>query len=77
MYNTVFLNIISLILILALLGLCCCMSISLVAVSRGYSPVVVHELLIVVASLVAEHELSGARASVAAARGLSSCSPCL
>ena len=30
---------------------------SLVAASRGYSPVAVHELLIAVASLVVEHRL--------------------
>ena len=36
---------------------------SLVAVSRGYSLVKVHRLLIVVASLVAEHRLLGVRAS--------------
>ena len=46
---------------------------SLVAVSRGYSLVGVHGLLIVVASLVVEHRLQGTRASVVAARGLSSC----
>ena len=33
------------------------MGLSLVAVSRGYSPVAVHGLLIAVASLVAEHGL--------------------
>ena len=56
-----------------MLGLCCHRSVSLVVVSGGYSLAVVHEPLIAGASLVAEHELSGARASVAAARGLSSC----
>ena len=39
-------------------------------VSRGYSQVAVHGLLIEVASLVAEHWLSGMQASVAAAHGL-------
>ena len=40
----------------------------------AYFLVVVHGLLIVVASLIAEHQLKGTRASVAAAHGLSSCS---
>ena len=40
---------------------------SLVAASRGYSPVVMSRLLIAVASLVAEHGLEGARTSVVAA----------
>ena len=44
-------------LFLAVLGLGCCVGFSLVAVSRGYSPIVEHGLLIVVASLVAEHRL--------------------
>ena len=39
----------------------------------GYSLVAVCGLLIVVASLVAEHRLLGTRASTAAAHGLSSC----
>ena len=43
---------------------------SLVAASRGHSPVVVHGIFIVAASLVAEHRLS---ASVVVACGLSSC----
>ena len=42
---------------------------SLVAVSRGYTLVAVHRLLIVGASLVAEHRLWGAWASVAAPVG--------
>ena len=42
---------------LAVLGLCCFMGYPLVAMSGGYSPVAVHELLIVVASLVVEHRL--------------------
>ena len=41
-------------LFLAVLGLCCCTGFSLVVASGGYSPVAVHGLLIVVASLVAE-----------------------
>ena len=40
--------------------------------SRGYSLVTVREL-IAVASLVAEHRLLGARASVLVTHGLSSC----
>ena len=39
------------------LGLCCCAGFSLVVESRGCSLVVMHGLLIVVASLVAEHRL--------------------
>ena len=42
------------------------------ATSRGYSLVLV-QLLIAVASLVAEYGLQGARASVSVACGLSSC----
>ena len=53
-------------LVMAVLGLCCCTGFSLVGVSKGSSLVVVSkgcslvaglELLIEVASLVAEHEL--------------------
>ena len=40
---------------LALLGLCHCKGFSLVAVSRGYSPVAVFRLLAEVAPLVVEH----------------------
>ena len=43
---------------------------SLVAASRGYSLVVVCQLLVVVASLVAEHGLQAYKASVVAAPGL-------
>ena len=43
---------------------------SLVALSGGYSLVVMLGLLIAVASLVAEHGLSGARTSVVVAHGL-------
>ena len=42
---------------LAVLGLCCCTGFSLVVASGGYSLVVIDRLLIVVASLVAEHSL--------------------
>ena len=42
---------------MALLSLHCYMDVSLVVVVRGFSLVVVHRLLIVVASLVAEHGL--------------------
>jgi len=44
-------------LVLAVLGLCCCTDLSLGAVSGGYSPGVAGRLLVVVASLVAEHRL--------------------
>ena len=43
--------------ILAVLDFCCSLDLSLFAVSRGYSLVVVHKLLIAVSSLVAEHGL--------------------
>ena len=42
---------------LAVWGLCCFMGYPLVAMSGGYSPVAVHELLVVVASLIVEHRL--------------------
>ena len=42
-------------------------------VNEGYSLVLVHGLLIEVASLVAEHRLEGTQVSVAVARGLRSC----
>ena len=44
-------------LFLAVLGLCCCMGLSLVSASRGYSLIAVCGRLIVVASLVSEHRL--------------------
>ena len=56
--------------LLAVLGLCGCVGFYLVAASRGYSLVVVHRLLIAVASLVAEHGLQGTQASAVAAPGL-------
>ena len=59
---------------LAVLGLCGHMGFSLFAESRIYSLVEVHGLLIDVDFLVAEHGLSGLRASVVAAHGLKSCS---
>ena len=40
-----------------MLGLCCCLGFSLVAVSGGHPLVAVHDLLIVVACFVAEHRL--------------------
>ena len=43
--------------LLAVLGLGAAQAFSLVAVSRGYSPVVVGGMLIAVASLVVEHRL--------------------
>ena len=54
-------------LFLAMLGF------SLAAASGVYSLVAVHGLLIVVASLVAEHRLQSAQASVLVVCGLSSC----
>ena len=50
------------------------MSFSLVAASRGCALVVVHRLLIVVASLVVEHGLQNVQASAGAAQGLGGCS---
>ena len=41
--------------------------------SGGYSLVVLHVLLVAVTSLVVEHGILGACASIAAARGLSIC----
>ena len=49
------------------------MGFSLVGVSKGYSLVVVCRLLIVTASLVAQHRLQGLWASVIVAYRLSSC----
>ena len=46
---------------------------SLVRVRRGYSLVAVHRLSTAVLPLVAERGLLGARASVVAAPGLTSC----
>ena len=51
-------------------SLCCCAGFSLVGVSRGRCLVAARGLLIVVASLVAEHRLQGAGALVVVARGL-------
>ena len=42
-------------LLLAALGLCCCVQAFSLVASRGYYLVAVHGLLIVVASLVVEH----------------------
>ena len=55
-----------------MLGLCCCVDFSLAVVSGGYSLAAVCRLLILVASLVAEHRLQGAWVSRAAAWGFSS-----
>ena len=44
-------------LFLAVLGLCCSGDFSLVAVNGGYSLIAGHRLRIIVASLVAKHEL--------------------
>ena len=56
-----------------MLGLRCLSGFSLVVASRGYSVVAVLGLLAPEASLVAEHGLWAAWASVAVACGLSSC----
>ena len=48
-----------------------------VAVSRGYSLVAVHRLLIVAASFVAEHRLLSTWASVVVEHGLISCAASL
>ena len=58
--------------ILVVLGLHCCADFSLAAVSRGYSLLVVRRLLTAVPSLVVEHGLYGALASVGVIAGLSS-----
>ena len=51
-------------LFLAVLGLPCYEGFFLAAESWSYSPVAVHRLLIMVASLVSEHGLQGRQASV-------------
>ena len=48
--------------IVIVLGLCCCAGFSLVAAGRGYSVIAVGGLLIVVASVIAEHGFWGAQA---------------
>ena len=60
-------------LFVAVVGLCCFVGFSLVAVSESYSTVAVLELLPGEASLVVEQRLSGAWASGVAAGVLSSC----
>ena len=59
-------------LVLVVLGLIAACQPFLVAVSVGYSLVVVHRLLIAAASLGAGHKVYCAQASVVAAHGLSS-----
>ena len=51
---------------MSVLVLHCCMGFSLLVAPGGYSPVVVHRLLIAVASLTAEHGLQGMQALAAA-----------
>ena len=60
-------------LFLAVLCLHCCVGFSLLATSRGSSLVVVHGLLIAVASLIVKYGLQGTRALVVAIFLLSSC----
>ena len=50
---------------------------SLVSVSGGYSPVAVHGLLIVVASLVVELGLQGGQASIVLVPGLRCSAACV
>ena len=69
-YYYTFKNSLLIYLLLAVLCLCCFTDLSLFVASRGYIPVAGHRLLIAVASLVAEHRLSGARAPIVAAPGL-------
>ena len=57
---------------MAVLGLRCCSSFSLVVASGGYFLLARHRLLTAVASLV-QHELQGTWASVAVAHELSNC----
>ena len=61
-------------LFLAVLGLCCCASFSLVALSQGYTLAVVLRPVFAVVSCVAEQRLQGAWASGVRAHGLSGCS---
>ena len=61
-------------LFLAVLGLHCRESFSLVAASGGYSQVGRHGLLAAAASLIVEHRLWSTRASAVVACGLRSCS---
>ena len=60
----IFYNFIDFIDFLAVLSLCCCVGLSLVVASVGYSLVMMGGLLIVVVSLVAEHKFNncGSRA---------------
>ena len=58
-----------------MLGLPCCAGFSIVVMSRGYSLVAIHGLLIAMASLVVEPRLKGSCDSAAATHGLSGCSP--
>ena len=73
--NTSFPNFFLSYLFMAVLGLCCCVGFSLVAVSWVYTLVIVHGLLVAVVSLVAElgaHGL-GSCGSWALERRFSSC----
>ena len=56
-----------------MLGLHSCVDFSLVVASKGYSLVVVHELLIAVASFVVEHRLQSVWALIVAVCRLSNC----
>ena len=62
---------------MAVLGPCCCTDFPLVVASRGCSLVAVRGLFIVFASLITEHTLWGAWASVVVACGLVAETQCL
>ena len=57
---------------MVVLGLCCCTWAFSSCREQGLLFIAVQKLLIVVASLVAQHKLQGTGASAAAERGLSS-----
>ena len=79
-YQTIFCFLIVLFIYLAVLGLCCCVGLSLVAASGDCSLIAVHGFLILVASLITEHGLQSIWTSVVSStwvseHGLSSCAP--
>ena len=63
-------------LIFGCIGLCCCMRAFSGCGVWGYSLVVMHGLLMTVASLVAERRLQSAWASVIVTQGFSRCGAC-
>ena len=79
-YQTIFCFLIVLFIYLAVLGLCCCVGLSLVAASGDCCLIAVHGFLILVASLITEHGLQSIWTSVVSStwvseHGLSSCAP--